>query len=160
MPWKVDAVSDVRFALCHAVRSLHAPVAEAAREFGVSRKTAHKWLNVFDAHAHAHAPRPPGPGAPASACVAACGSASLLADRTRRPNRSPGKTPAAVEQSVLEVRDRYNWGPRKVRAFLLREAQRLGQPPPPGLPSARTVAAILARNGRVADRPPPPPPQR
>ena len=42
MPWKVPAVSEVRFALCHAVRTLGTPVARAAREFGVSRKTAHK----------------------------------------------------------------------------------------------------------------------
>ena len=49
MPWKVAAVSEVRFALCHAVRTLHRPVAAVAREFGVSRKTAHKWLDVFDA---------------------------------------------------------------------------------------------------------------
>ena len=143
MPWKVPAVSDVRFALCHAVRSLRTPVAHAAREFGVSRKTAHKWLGAFDAA---------GPGPVAAA----------LADRPRRPHRSPGRTPATVERDVLAVRDRYNWGPRKIRAFLLQQAERDGLPPPPGLPSARTVGAILARHGRIASRDanPAPPVQR
>lgn len=139
MPWKVPAVSDVRFALCHAVRSLHAPVARVAREFGVSRKTAHKWLAAFDAAG----PEP---------------AAAALADRSRRPRRSPGRTPDPVERDVLAVRDRYNWGPRKIRAFLLQQAERDGLPPPPGLPSVRTVGAILARHGRVAPAEPDPAP--
>ena len=144
MPWKVPAVSDLRFALCHAVRSLRRPVAGVAREFGVSRKTAHKWLAAFDAAG----PEP---------------AAAALADRPRRPRRSPGRTPGPVERDVLAVRDRYNWGPRKIRAFLLQQAERDGLPPPPGLPSVRTVGAILARHGRVAardDADPAAPPQR
>src|SRR5438270_6237270 len=124
MPWKVDTVSDVRFALCHSVRSLHRPVAAAAREFGVSRKTAHKWLNVFDAAGPAAAAPgdpgdPPAPGPSPGTCIAAA-----LVDRPRRPRHSPGKTADAVERAVLAVRDRYNWGPRKVRAFLLQDAER------------------------------------
>ena len=138
MTWKVTTMSESRFALCHAVRSLHVPVARAARQFGVSRQTAHKWLRVFDAD----------PSAPASA----------LADRPRRPHRSPGKTADAVEARVLKVRDERNWGPRKIRHFLAQEAERRGEPPP-DLPSVRTCAAILARNGRVgaAGRPGPAP---
>ena len=51
MPWKVSPVPDLRLALGHAVRSAAAAAAAAAaaREFGVSRKTAHKWLARFDA---------------------------------------------------------------------------------------------------------------
>jgi len=132
MPWKVDAVSDVRFALCHAVRSLHRPVAAAAREFGVSRKTAHKWLGVYDGAGGG------GPVAPAA-----------LADRSRRPGHSPARTGDDVERRALAVRDEYHWGPRKIRAFLLQEAERAGAPAP-RLPSVRTFAAILKRHARVA----------
>src|SRR5689334_14031222 len=103
MPWKVDAVSDVRFALCHAVRSLGRPVAAAAREFGVSRKTAHKWLNVYD-DVGRRDDAPPGP-------------VHALVDRSRRPHHSPARTADDVERQALAVRDRYNWGPRKIRAF-------------------------------------------
>lgn len=145
MPWKVDAMSDVRFALCHAVRSLQRPVAAVAREFGVSRKTAHKWLCVYD-RAGAD-----GPAAPVSAAA--------LADRPRRPRHSPAKTSDDLERQALAVRDRYHWGPRKIRAFLLQEAGRAGAPAP-ALPSARTFAAILARNARVGPAPDPVPPQR
>jgi transposase InsO family protein len=135
MPWKVAAVSEVRFALCHAVRTLHRPVAAVAREFGVSRKTAHKWLDVFDAL---------GGGGGGGGGV----TAAALDDRSRRPARSPGRTPDDAERRVLHVRDRYHWGPRKIRAFLLQEAQRRGEPAPP-LPSVRTLGAILARHGRI-----------
>jgi transposase InsO family protein len=138
MPWKVDAVSELRFALCHAVRSLHRPVAAAAREFG---KTAHKWLDVFDA------------AAAAAAAAAASPGAGALADRPRRPRRSPARTGPEVERLVLDARDRFNWGPRKIHAFLLQQAARDALPTPP-LPSVRTLGAILGRNGRV--KPPPP----
>ena len=61
---------------------------------------------------------------------------------------------------MLRVRDAYNWGPRKIRAFLIQDAGRRGEPHPP-LPSARTCAAILSRNGRLAPPPAPAPePQR
>jgi transposase InsO family protein len=158
MPWKVDPVSDLRFALCHAVRSLRRPVAVVAREFGVSRKTAHKWLNVYDGHVVPGGDDDDATVASISISAAAA-AAAALADRSRRPGRSPAKTGDDVERQVLAVRDRYNWGPRKIRAFLLQEAERAALPPPP-LPSARTFAAILTRHARVRPKPPPQPVQR
>lgn len=119
MPWKVDPVPELRLALVHAVRIAGLSVAEAARRYGVSRKTAHKWLARHEAD----------PAAP-------------LADRSRRPGRSPGRTPEDVERVVLEARDRWGWGPRKLHAVLAAE----GRPAPP----VRTIAAILRRHGRVA----------
>jgi transposase InsO family protein len=131
MPWEVQPVSELRSALVHAVRHAGLAVAEAARRYGVSRQTAHTWLARYDAD----------PAAP-------------LVDRPRRPGRSPSRTPEEVERLVLEARDRWGWGPRKLRAVLLRE----GRPAPP----ARTIAAILSRHGRTRPAPgaPPPPPQR
>jgi transposase InsO family protein len=119
MPWKVDPVPELRIALVHAVRSAGLPVAEAARRVGVSRKTAFKWLARHDAE----------PDRP-------------LDDRSRRPAHSPARTPDDVERLVLEARDRWGWGPRKLRAVLAGD----GRPAPP----IRTIAAILRRHGRVA----------
>jgi transposase InsO family protein len=130
MPWKVQPVSDIRFALCHAVRSAGLSVSHAAREFGVSRKTAHKWLKPFDASPH---PR-----------------AADLADRSRKPRRSPARTCDAVEAAALLLRDRYNWGPRKIHFHLAARAL--------PTPSVRTLAAVLTRHGRVRPPTPPPPP--
>ena len=148
MPWKVQPVSDLRLALCHAVRTARRSVRDAANEFGVSRKTAHKWLNAFDA-ARALGPRTNGPD-PTPADPVAC----ALADRSRRPRRSPAKTCDAVEAQILAVRDAHHWGPRKIHAYLLQQADR-DHAPAPALPSPRTCAAILRRHHRV--RPPAPP---
>ncbi|WP_435017881.1 IS481 family transposase [Tundrisphaera sp. TA3] len=133
MPWKVDPVTEQRIALVHAVRTAGLSVAEAARRYGVSRKTAFKWLARHDAE----------PDRP-------------LADRSRRPARSPSRTADDRELIVLEARDRHGWGPRKLHAHL--KAQ--GHQAPP----IRTIAAILRRHGRVAAPvaapPPTPAPQR
>jgi transposase InsO family protein len=141
MPWKVPPVSEHRLALCHAVRTAGRSVTDAATDFGVSRKTAYKWLACFDA-------------ADSSPLLA-------LVDRSRRPHRSPRQTDAQVEQSILQVRDQRHWGPRKIHAYLRQEAARQGQSPPQ-LPSIRTLSSILLRCGRVGEQTPAPnpPPQR
>lgn len=120
MPWKVSNMSEVRFALCHAVRVLKVPVARAAREFGVSRKTAHKWVDRFDAEPTVVAMR----------------------DRSRAAHQVHGRSAIEVEHAVLAVRDRHGWGPRKIHAVLRRESFT-------PLPCLRTVANILRRSGRV-----------
>jgi transposase InsO family protein len=124
MAWKVAPVSELRIALVHLVRTHHASVKHAAEVFGVSRKTAYKWLAV-----HAADPATP------------------LVDRSRRPKRCPAQTPIATEQQVLQVRRQFNWGPRKIRAYLQARGQLL--------PSIRTVANILKRQGCI-DPPPAP----
>lgn len=118
MPWKVVPVSDIRLAFVHHVRSLGRPVAAACREFGISRKTGYKWLKRF-----------------------AQDPTAKLLDRSRRPHRSPKQTAADLEGRILAVRDRFGWGPRKIRAHLTQTIA--------DLPSTRTCAAILKRCGRL-----------
>jgi transposase len=107
--------------LCHQVRSLNRPVAEAARDFGVSRKTAYKWLGRFEPQAGSRA----------------------MKDRPKRPLCSPAKVGDDVEAAILRVRDTYGWGPRKIHAVLRRESC-------VPLPCLKTVANVLKRCGRVA----------
>ncbi len=123
MPWKVFPVHEVRFALVHAVVHLNLTVAAAARQYGVSRRVAYKWLGRHDADPHA-----------------------VLCDRSRRPRASPARTPGDVERRVLAVRDRFNWGPRKIHFYLRQQEPDL---PPGRVPAIRTVADILRRHGRV-----------
>lgn len=130
MPWKVSPVHEVRFALVHAVGHLNVPVAAAARQFGVSRRVAYKWLARHEAQPEA-----------------------ILHDRSRRPHASPTRTPPEIEQRVLSVRDRFNWGPRKIHFYLLQQEPEL---PPQLIPAIRTIADILRRHGRVADPTPAP----
>jgi transposase InsO family protein len=102
MPWSSTTVSELRTAFAHAVRTAKRPLAQAARDFGISRPTAYKWLARFDAQ-------------------------QPLADQSRRPRRSPTRTAAALEAAVLAVRDQYGWGPRKIVAYLDNQ----NQPAPP-----------------------------
>jgi transposase InsO family protein len=63
-----------------------------------------------------------------------------LAERSRRPLVSPGRTPAPVEAAVLEVRTEHPvWGGRKIAAVV----KRRGLAPP----APSTVTQILRRHG-------------
>ena len=98
-----------RRTLVQRVRAHGRPVAHVAQEMGVSRQCAHRWVARFDVHGEAG-----------------------LHDGSSRPHRCPRRTPAVVEQRVLD----------------LREAELRGQDwlgPESGVP-ARTVSRILRRH--------------
>ena len=84
------------------------PAAHVAAEMGVSRQTVHRWVRRFAAE---------GPGG--------------LTDRSSRPHRSPGRTPAAVEAAVLAA--------RRARHGAVWIAGELGLP-------ASTVGRVLRRH--------------
>jgi transposase InsO family protein len=100
MPWKVPAMHEVRYAFVQSVVTVGLPAAQAARQFGVSRKTAFKWLARWRDDPEA-----------------------ALSDRSRRPHHSPRRTDERLEQDICQARDQYNWGPRKIRAHLLHRGQ-------------------------------------
>jgi len=83
---------------------------EACSRFGISRKTGYKWLKRFLAEGEAG-----------------------LADRSRRPNGSPGKSSSKVEAMVLKLRGTHPcWGGRKLRQRLLTQGRS-------NVPSASTI---------------------
>lgn len=130
MPWKVACVSELRSAFVQLVLVQKVSVAEACVRFGVSRKTGYKWLAR-----HREQPE------------------VELADRSRKPARSPLRTGDEFERRVLEVRGEFRWGARKIHAYLAAR----GLTPP----SVRTVHEILRRHDQIAPRndAPPDPPQ-
>jgi transposase InsO family protein len=93
MPWSTNTVSELRTAFVHAVRTAGQSVTQAANDFGISRKTAYKWLARFDAQ-------------------------QPLDNQSRRPHHSPTRTSDPLETAVLAVRDQHGWGPRKIAAYL------------------------------------------
>src|SRR5579862_6145816 len=95
MPWKVQLMSKLRADLVRSILVEQTPIAEVCRSFGVSRKTAYKWLQ------RAQAP----------------GGCSFQ-DRSRRPQCSPRKTSKALEKRIVKLRDDHKWGARKLRAIL------------------------------------------
>jgi transposase InsO family protein len=85
--------------LRHATESTRG-VARTCRHFGISRPTFYKWKQRFEAD-----------------------GATGLCDRSRRPQRSPRSTPAAVVSKVLYLRQTYHFGPGKIAAYLKRYHQ-------------------------------------
>ena len=95
MSWKVESVLQQRLAMIHRIEELKRPVHEVAKEFGVSRKTANKWLARHRGKQW---------------CA--------LIDQSHRPKHSPDKTADAIEEAVVEERRLHNWGPRKIHRLL------------------------------------------
>jgi transposase InsO family protein len=93
MPWKELSVDEQRMAMVQRVVRLQRPVAAVAREFGVSPKTAFKWLKRYRQN-------------------------QPLVDQSRRPRGSPARTTPEVEQQVEQLRRRHNWGARKIHRLL------------------------------------------
>ena len=95
------------------------------RRFGVSRKTAYKWLARYRRH-----------------------GAAGLRDRSRRPQRSPGQLPSHWIQVIERWRrHRPHWGAKKLRRRWQKEFPRQR------LPSVRSVHRWLQRLGQVRARP-------
>jgi len=84
-----------RLLLVERVRTLGRPVAHVAKELGVSRQCAHRWVDRFDAE----------------------GLAGLV-DRSSRPHRSPTRTTRKVELRVLACRRRERRGQDWIAAEL------------------------------------------
>jgi putative transposase len=95
LPWKDLSPMQQRKAFIDAYLRKEHSVSELCRRFGISRKTAYKWIDRF---------------------LAGC----ELVDRSRRPHTSPRAIAAALEDAIVEARkERPNWGPKKLRAALL-----------------------------------------
>jgi transposase InsO family protein len=74
--------------LVRRVREEHLPIAHVAKQLGVSRQCAHRWVARFDRE----------------------GEAGLV-DRSSRPHRSPRRTPPEVESRVVALRLECRRGP-------------------------------------------------
>jgi len=98
MPWKETDVLSQRIEFVVRARGGEESISDLCREFGVSRKTGHKWLARFEE-----------------------GRYSSLADRSRRPKGQPNKTPKAIEDQVVELRLEYGWSGPKLQVLLERE---------------------------------------
>jgi putative transposase len=94
MPWKENKPMDLRVPLIQDYDEGES-ITALAEIYGISRKTIYKWL---DRHL--------------SEGVAG------LADRSRAPLHCPGKLSQEVIDSIIVARQRWGWGPRKLRVKL------------------------------------------
>ena len=93
--------------------------------YGVARKTIYKWLERHDA-----------------AGVAG------LADRSRAPQHCPHKLSADVIAEIIAARQRWNWGPRKLRVKLAAAQPKITWP------ADSTIGEVLKRAGLTHRRKP------
>lgn len=124
MPWSQTSPMNqkVLFIADHLKGSR--PVVELCAEYGISRKTAYKWIERYIRQ-----------------------GAAGLEDRSRRPRHSPHATSAEVLTALLELRRRHpRWGAKKLLRILR------GRHPQWKLPSRSGCCLILQRHGLIRHR--------
>jgi transposase InsO family protein len=121
MAWRELSVVDQREEFVKLALAPGSNKGELCRRFGITRSNGYKWLRRFLAEGRAG-----------------------LADRARRPHRSPKRVASAVEAEVLRIREKSNnaWGGRKI-AKVMRDA---GQAT---VPAVSTITEILRRHGKL-----------
>ena len=124
MPWKESKTMDLRVQLIQDYDEGES-IAALAEIYGVARKTIYKWLERHDA-----------------AGVAG------LADRSRAPQHCPRKLSADVIAEIIAARQRWNWGPRKLRVKLAAAQPKIIWP------AESTIGEVLKRAGLTHRRKP------
>ena len=123
MPWKETRVLNERMRFIMDWESEEDSMAELCRQYGISRKTAYKWLLRWQAQ---------GPRG--------------LEDRSRAPKTHPHRVTAERVARILQLRDRYRWGPKKILVLLKREDPTIDGP------ALSTLEQILKDHGRIVPR--------
>jgi len=118
MPFREVSRMDARLEFVMLASEEGANVRQLCRRFGISPTTGYKWLERWRLD----------------------GMAGLV-EQPRRPQRSPARSAAAIEDAVLSVRAEHPaWGGRKI-------ARRLKDLGREAVPAPSTVTAILRRHG-------------
>lgn len=121
MAWKTMDVREQRVRFVVAAARKEKPLTTLCREFEISRPTGYLWLRRYE-----------------EAGVAG------IAEVSRRPQHSPGRTAANLEQRVIQVRKQYpDWGARKLQTMLAREDVKL---------THSTIHRILLRHDLVREQ--------
>src|SRR5258708_20228382 len=103
MQWRTMDVHEQRVEFVVAAARKSKPFRSLCHEFGISRPTGYLWLRRYQWH-----------------------GVQGIAERSRKPLASPGRTAAVLEQRVIGVRLRYpDWGTSKLASVLGREGVEL-----------------------------------
>jgi putative transposase len=124
MPWKGVTVDEQRQRFIEDHELKYCSISELSERFGISRTTAHKWINRYKEHGQAG-----------------------FHELSRRPHSCPWQTDPAIEKELVDLRKAHpTWGPKK----LLKVME--GRDPGRSLPSIPTGARILAKEGLIRPR--------
>lgn len=121
MPWEERSTVSLRTEFVQQAQEEGVNLSQLCCQFGISRKTAYKWLQRYRQEGEAG-----------------------LQERSRRPHHSPRRSPPQTEAAVLAVREQHPaWGGRKIKAYLCQRGQ--AEAPP----SASTITEILRRHEHI-----------
>jgi putative transposase len=124
MPWRETSPMDQKTQFIADYLRETRSGCELCDLYGISRKTAYKWIDRYLKH---------GPAG--------------LHDRSRKPGSAPHHTPEHIIAALLQARSRHpTWGAKKLLPL---RAKRF---PAAELPSRTTVFDILGRPGRLAKK--------
>lgn len=119
MAWGDVDVKEQRMKFVIAASREEKPLGQLCQEFEICRPTGYKWLRRYEA-----------------------GGCAAVVEKSRRPHHSPERSPAELEQMVVEERqERPDWGARKLQQLLLKKARKK-------VPVI-TIHRILLRHGLV-----------
>ena len=124
MPWLSTDPMDERVKFIGAYLRGELSVSRLCDAFGVSRKTAYKWISRY-----------------------AAGGVAELLERSRRPRSNPNTTSREVVSLIVAIRKEHaTWGPKKLLATISTTYPGLK------LPAMSTVGHLLAHHGLTRPR--------
>jgi transposase InsO family protein len=124
MPWKVSGVVEKRRLFVAEWLTENWTMTELCARHGISRQAGYNTLARYEQ-----------------------GGWKGLEEQSRAPRCHPNQTPEAIERQIVELRHMHmRWGPRKLKAFLEREAA------DGAWPAASTMGELLRREGLVIPR--------
>jgi putative transposase len=124
MPWKETCAMDERFLMIGDYRKGLMSVAELSRRYEISRKTAYKWIERYEAEGFVG-----------------------LRERSHMPHTCPHRLAEGIAAEVVAVRMVHpTWGPKKIRAWL--DDRKPGK----SWPALSTIGELLDREGLTVRR--------
>jgi len=124
MPWKETDVMTEKERFVILAQTGRFTISELCSDFGISRKTGHKYLQRYEAEGRVG-----------------------LSDRSRRPKSSPSGTVKEVERLILKERRKHpTWGAKKIHDLLLKVHGLEDRP------HINTVNNVLNRHGLTRKR--------
>ncbi len=121
MPWAMPNITEQRKQFVIRANSEVECFTMLCRSFGISRATGYVWLRRYRE----------------------CMSLRGVVEKTRAPHTTPQKTSAALECRVLELRDRFGWGAKRLAGKLKMQHIRI---------ASSTVHRIMKGAGRIRVR--------
>jgi len=120
MPWNKRDGMSLKYEFLEKALSDSNRISSLCREFGISRKTAYKWIKRFKDE-----------------------GVSGLENQSRRPLTSPSRSSDEIVTLILETRSQFPaWGGRKLRQYLLNQDKY-------DIPCEATINRILLRHGCI-----------